>query len=260
MRLIVNADDFGLSRGQNYGIIDCFSKGIVTAATLLTTTPEFDHACQLAFQYTDLDIGVHLSLDLGSPLSPLEEIPSLIADGKFRRYLLEENDIEVNPEEVYREWKKQIEKALQAGLTPSHIDSHHHIHMMTSVFPVFIRLAREYDLAIRFHPRKWSEDAIQQTLPEIGDVRKADQFVNQFYGKSITPDFFETLTCEENLTLEMMCHPAYLDQWIMQNSSYNFQRSVECETLQAEETKGILGDRGIELISFKELAKVKVSR
>lgn len=254
MKLIINADDFGLSNGQNYGIIDCYANGVVAATTLLSTGNAFDHACLLAKKHPDLDIGVHLSLDLGTPLSDGHLIPSLLDDaGAFRRYNLEDNVIDVCLEEVYIEWRTQIEKVIAAGLMPSHIDSHHHIHMMMNVFPIYLRLAREFQLAIRFHPRKWRDDQIQQALPSLDGLLYADRFLNSFYGTTITPDFFATVSLEEGKTYEMMCHPAYLDQWIMGNSSYNIQRSIETETLQASQTQRLIQQRGIQLINFRQL-------
>lgn len=254
MKLIINADDFGLSNGQNYGIIDCFKNGVVASTTLLSTGAAFDHACFLAKKHPELDIGVHLSLDLGTPLSDSHVIPTLLnAENKFNRYDLEANHIAVDSEEVYTEWRAQIEKVLAVGLTPSHIDSHHHIHMMLNIFPVYLRLAREFQLGIRFHPRKWTAHQIRQALPLLEGLSYADSFLNTFYATTITPDFFANLALEDGHTYEMMCHPAYLDQWIMENSSYNIQRSVEAQTLQSDRTQQLIQQRGIELINFKEL-------
>lgn len=253
MKLIINADDFGISRGQNFAIVDCYTKGVVRSTTLLATMPAFEHACQLAKQHVGLDVGVHLSLDLGEPVSPLETIPSLLTDGRFRRYALEANQISVTTEEVYLEWRAQIEKILAAGIQLTHMDSHHHIHMMTNLFPVYIRLAHEYDLAIRFHPRKWHAAHFEQFSPSLASVRRADLFLNTFYMHNLTPEFFAGIEADDDAIVEMMCHPAYLDQWLLTNSSYNVQRTVEAETLQAPETKAILCENNIEVISFQDL-------
>lgn len=253
MKLIINADDFGISRGQNFAIIDCYTQGVVKSTTLLATTPAFEHACQLAHQHTGLDIGVHLSLDLGEPVSPSAEIPSLLAEGRFRRYASEAYQIDVEAEEAYIEWRAQIEKVLAAGIQLTHMDSHHHIHMMTNLFPVYVRLAREYDLAIRFHPRKWYASHFEQFAPLLEGLRRADLFLNTFYMHNLTPAFFGSIDADDDAIVEMMCHPAYLDQWLLTNSSYNVQRTVEAETLQAPETKTILSENKIEVISFQDL-------
>lgn len=254
MRLIINADDFGLSNGQNYGIIDCFKNGVVTAATILTTGNAFQHACQLANNNPSLDIGVHLSLDIGKPLTEKSKIPSLLGDdNEFNRYNLNTNSINVCPKEVYIEWRNQIEAAYSMGLSPTHIDSHHHIHMMIDIFPIYLQLAKEFQLAIRFHPRTWTQAQIEYTLPFMKGLKYADYFLNSFYGKTIFPDFFSSVSFKQNHSYEMMCHPAYLDQWILNNSSYIYERAVEVDTLQSSKTKKVLNERNIDLITFREL-------
>ena len=130
MKLIINADDFGYSRGHNYGILDCMLDGSVTSATLLMTTPGTEHALKLIKKNPFLDVGIHLSLDLGKPLSDRSDIPSLIDQkGKFNTYDLSKNMLNVNSDQVYLEWKKQINYAIDNGVSPTHFDSHHHIHM-----------------------------------------------------------------------------------------------------------------------------------
>lgn len=254
MKLLINADDFGLSRGQNYGIIDCFTNGVVRSTTLLSTGNEFEHACTLAKNNPSLDLGIHLSLDLGKPILDKKKIPSLVnQEGDFKRYPLELNEIVVNEIEVYLEWRAQIEKALEAGLNPTHMDSHHHIHMMHNLFPIYIQLASEFQLAIRFHPRKWTQKEIAESHFLLEKVVFAKGFINSFYAKNITSAFFEELDETNPNIYEMMCHPAYLDQWILGNSSYNIERGIEAETLQSEETKRILNEKKIEVISFNQL-------
>lgn len=253
MKLLINADDFGLSKGQNYGIIDCFTYGVVRSTTLLATTPAFHHACDLAKKHPGLDIGVHLSLDLGEPVLPLTDIPSLIENEFFKHYPLEENYIQVNPQEVYLEWQAQIEKVIQQGINPSHIDSHHHIHMMKNIFPIYLKLAQEYQLAIRFHPRKWSKSYVDEIKPTLVDHHFADYFENRFYQNNLDSDFFRQLDYQENDVVEMMCHPAYVDQWILENSSYNLLRAKEAAVLQENNTRQVINEKKIQLITFKDL-------
>ncbi|MDR2834278.1 MAG: chitin disaccharide deacetylase [Streptococcaceae bacterium] len=253
MKLIINADDFGLSPGQNYGIIDCFKQGVVTATTLMATGEAFEHACQLALLNEELDLGVHLTLDAGLPILPKKQIPSLVNGEEFNKYPLEAKTIDVNTLEVYQEWHAQITKVIDARIQPTHIDSHHHIHMMHSIFPVYIQLAKEFDLAIRFHPRKWTQKEILDRQPLLENIKRADVFLNEFYEENIAPAFFDSFAQRKEATYEIMCHPAYLDEYILANSSYNMQRVIEAHTLQSEETKDILHKNSVELIHFGHL-------
>ena len=108
IKLIVNADDFGLTEGTNYGIIDGHINGLVNSTTMMMNMPGTEHAVRLAKEYNLLGVGVHLVLTAGEPL--LKDVPSLVGEnGSFHKQsVVREGNI--NPEEVEREWTAQIEK------------------------------------------------------------------------------------------------------------------------------------------------------
>ena len=81
--LIVNADDFGLSKGQNYGIIEACRNGVVTSTTALVNGAAIDHAAQLSRSTPELAVGMHFVLTLGEPLSPM---PGLTREGKLGKH------------------------------------------------------------------------------------------------------------------------------------------------------------------------------
>lgn len=147
IKLIVNADDFGLTEGTNYGIIDGHINGLVNSTTMMMNMPGTEHAVRLAKEYNLLGVGVHLVLTAGEPL--LGDVPSLVgSDGSFHKQsVVREGNI--NPEEVEREWTAQIEKFLSYGLTPTHLDSHHHVHGLPILHDVLERLAAKYNVPIR---------------------------------------------------------------------------------------------------------------
>lgn len=252
MKLIINADDFGISPGQNYAIADCFTNGVVTSTTLMANGQAFDQAISIAQQLPTLDVGIHLTLDLGQPLSPVKEIPNLVSGPNFKKYDLSQADLVFPLNEVEIEWRRQIEKIKSTGIQISHLDSHHHIHMKEPLLPLFTQLAREYGLAIRFHPRDWSAEDIRRVSPLIIGLPRADKFINRFFQKEITPDFFDTLKDETGIC-EIMCHPAYLDEWLLKNSSYNTCRITEAATLQNPRTREKILSNGIQLLNFRQL-------
>ena len=100
IQLIVNADDFGLTEGTNYGIIDGHINGLVNSTTMMMNMPGTEHAVHLAKEYKTLGVGVHLVLTAGEPL--LKNVPSLVgADGLFHKQgVVREGNID--PEEVER--------------------------------------------------------------------------------------------------------------------------------------------------------------
>jgi hopanoid biosynthesis associated protein HpnK len=148
-KVIINADDFGLCRPVNEGIVKAHREGILTSTTLMTNTPGFDEAVALARQNPKLGVGVHLNIVRGRPLSLPEDIPGLLGpDGRFPAkpalILRKIATRRIAPGEIERELRAQIEKALASGLVLTHLDSEKHIHVFPPVFRIVIRLAREY--------------------------------------------------------------------------------------------------------------------
>lgn len=254
MKLIVNADDFGYSKGVNHGIVDSFKDGIVTATTLLTTMPGSQHAYELAKEHPTLDIGIHLTIDLGRPTLGAEKVPGLIqGNGEFHTYEHWTSATSVPTDEIYAEWKNQLETAIENGIKPSHIDSHHHLHMLPLVFPIYTQLAHEYGLGVRFHPC-WGWTAAETAAAEdsLKELKRADYFSSDFYEEKVAVNFFESLPMIDE-TWEIMCHPAYLDPELLKRTSYLNERITEVEVLNSDETKAEIERLGIELISFKDL-------
>lgn len=239
LKLIINADDFGYSRSVNYGIIDAHTEGVLTSTTLLTNMPGANHAYELGKKYTSLGIGVHLTLTCGRPL--LKNHRTLVdGDGNFKKLHHYQGKFYVDQDELYAEWKAQIEAFLESGLVPTHLDSHHHINNLDPILPVFIQLAKEYNLPVRNNF-------------EVDQLASTDLFE---YNPEIMLADTETILNHYNhaKTVEIMCHPAYLDKSIMENSSYATPRLEELAALIHPETKEKLeGSKHIKLITFNEL-------
>ncbi|PFK47944.1 chitin disaccharide deacetylase [Bacillus cereus] len=233
IRLIVNADDFGLTEGTNYGIIEGHVNGIVNSTTMMMNMSGVEHAVGLAKEHKTLGVGVHLVLTAGKPL--LSDVPSLInVDGFFHKQgVVREGNI--NPEEVEREWTAQIEKFLSYGLTPTHLDSHHHVHSLPILHDVLEQLATKYDVPIR---RCEQERAVRPF---------SDVFYSDFYSDGVQEDYFVTLKerVGAGKTVEVMAHPAYIDPELVKRSSYVMDRVKELRIL----TESILPE-GIELVRF----------
>ncbi|MDC2866145.1 chitin disaccharide deacetylase [Bacillus sp. BP-3] len=219
IQLIVNADDFGLTRGVNYGIIDAHVNGLVNSATMMMNMPGAEHAVQLARRYKTLGVGVHLVLTAGKPL--LSDVPSLVKeDGSFHSQSTVREG-RINPYDAEREWTAQIEKFLSYGLTPTHLDSHHHVHALPILHDVLERLAEKYHLPVR---RCEQERAVRPF---------SDVFLHDFYGDGVTDDYFMTLQerVADGATVEIMVHPAYVDAELMKCSSYVMKRVEELRIL-----------------------------
>ena len=106
--LIVNADDFGLSKGQNYGIIEACRRGVVTSTTALVNGEAVEHAAQLSREVPELGVGMHFVLTLGMPLSPM---PGLTRDGQLGKWIWERAEQGALPlEEIARELECQFNR------------------------------------------------------------------------------------------------------------------------------------------------------
>src|SRR5580692_2755261 len=135
-RLILNADDFGLTRGINRAIAELHTAGALTSATLMANGPAFSDAVEIARAYPTLGVGCHVVLTDGTPLSPPETIPTLIGpDGKnfrpslgrfFRNAMLGK----INEADIAREATAQIQRLQHAGIAITHLDTHKHTHIL----------------------------------------------------------------------------------------------------------------------------------
>lgn len=222
IKLIVNADDFGLSRGVNHGIIDSHLYGIVNSATMMMNMPGTVHAIELAKRNLGLRVGIHLVLTCGKPL--LNDVTSLVDEkGNFISvsYLTKTKDLSLK--ELEREWTAQIERFLSTGLEPTHFDSHHHVHTREDLLPVVKKLSEKYNLPVRRNGAF--------TIEGIESFSNVSLF--DFYGEGVSPDYFSKLASfvEDEMTVEVMCHPAYIDHTLLKVSSYTYTRLTELEIL-----------------------------
>src|SRR5256886_2323900 len=158
--LIVNADDLGWTEGVNRGIFDAFRGGIVTSATLLANGTAFAEAVKAAKSAPGLAVGVHLNLSDGAPVADPESVTSLLNDdGNFAEgpegLLLKRARGGLILDEVEEEWDAQIQKVRDAGIRPTHLDGHKHVHMLPGLFEIALRLAKRHGIeAIRVSPEE----------------------------------------------------------------------------------------------------------
>ncbi|MFD2368783.1 chitin disaccharide deacetylase [Brevibacillus sp. GCM10020057] len=247
MKLIVNADDFGYSKGVNLGIIEAHVEGIVSSATMMMNMPEVGHALRLASEHPGLGVGVHLVLTCGSPLEA--NVPSLTDEhGRFRRG--QSHLAEASAEEVEREFTAQLERFLRSGRRPTHLDSHHHVHAHEVILPVVLRLAEKYELPVRF---PWM--IAQQGRVAHPRIRTTEGFSQRFYGDGLTVETLLGIVDDlaDSSTAEIMTHPAYVDEELLTGSSYAIPRTRELKILTAPEVKEYIKSKKVQLVTFNEI-------
>jgi chitin disaccharide deacetylase len=149
--LIINADDFGLCRGANLGIIKAWQQGILTSTSIMPGGAAFEEAVALAKENPGLQVGLHLTLVQGRGVLPRQGFPALVDDnGDFgndpvlagMRYFF----LKPLRRQLQREIEAQIVKCQDAGLRLSHLDGHLNIHMHPVVFDILTELMPKYGI------------------------------------------------------------------------------------------------------------------
>lgn len=253
-KLIVNADDFGLTSGINRAVLEGMTKGIITETTVMVNMPGASEALDMAREFFPERVGIHLNLTCGRPVLDPEEVPSLVDEsGNFyrRRAILMEK---ASPAEIEKELRAQVEKFLKSGLYPSHLDCHHHLHLHSEVAKIVAELAKELDVPVR------AVDAETKTFFESSGIVVPEHFSMDFYGEKATlENLLAILDSYEEGTMEIMTHPGYCDRELEGVSTYNYFRKKELEILTSPVVRSALKEKNVELFSFKELKLEKGS-
>ncbi len=283
-RLIVNADDFGLTAGVNRAIIEGNRSGIVTSATIMANAKATDSAIDLARSQPSLKTGCHVVLIDGVPLTA--NLSSLTnGSPRFRnslkKFAFAAVRGQIAAEEIQREVEAQIRKLQSCGVTITHVDSHKHTHMFPHVLRPLLRAAKACGIrALRnpFEPfRSWPLGMVLGTpglwLRSAG-VMTFQMFAAGFHravqeegivttdgtvGIAVTGmlDQKKLLRILEALpegTWELVCHPGYSDSDLQAAGTRLTQsREIELTALTSAETKRTLVRRQIELTSYADL-------
>jgi hopanoid biosynthesis associated protein HpnK len=283
-RLIINADDFGLTSGVNHAIREAGSRGAITSATVMANASEFAEAAAFARSLPSLKTGCHVVLIDGQALEG--DLPSLTGnDGRFRTSLKDFARAAVarrlSPKEIERETEAQIRRIQAQGITVSHVDSHKHTHMFPQVLRPVLQAARACGVrAVRnpfepvgawplgfvaATPRLWLRSAGVFTFRLFaGEFRKAVReagmaTTNGTVGIAVTGKLDQKallalLDALPEGTWELVCHPGYADADLRATGTRLVaSREVELQALSSPETKDRLKARGIELISYADL-------
>lgn len=271
-RLIVNADDFGLTPGVNEGIVDAYRRGILRSTTLMANGPAFGDAVERARTEPGLDIGAHLTLVGGESVAePGRRLPETVPALLLAR---------PSPAALEREIEAQVEKILAAGVRISHLDTHKHTHLWPRVLEAVIRSARRhaivwirrpFDLPLTAAsaraPRK--RRAVSRCLGwlQAGFERRLDRAglcaTDYFAGFQVTGDYSarELAALIEALpdgTTEFMCHPGRCDAELRASRSrLKGSRERELAALTSAEAPAAAERAGVKLCGFSELSELE---
>ena len=287
--LIVNADDLGWTAGVNRGIAESHRNGIVTSASLLANGPAFDDAVNVARALPAIGVGVHLNLSDGPSLSAAKAVPSLVNEkgqlsGGPEQLLLNLARRRLKLAEVEREWDAQIEKIRAAGIAPTHLDGHKHVHMLPGLFPVALKLAKKHCVAaIRISNEASSlrvalsgksgrnagvllKQGVQarglkllardaRKLADKAGIEAADYFCGIAQTGVLTREgLLDLLEALPDGVTELMCHPGYADDDLARTSTrLQESRASELAILTDTAVRKSVASHGIRLINYSLL-------
>jgi predicted glycoside hydrolase/deacetylase ChbG (UPF0249 family) len=268
-RLIINADDLGISRGVNIGIVEAAAAEVVTSASMIVNLPAFADALDRAVVCPTLSLGLHLNLTVGRPLTRAPSLtrhdtgefftlPVLVARASLG--LLDSSDIA-------RECLAQIDRMTDAGFPPTHLDSHRHVHAHPALFSVVTRAAASRGIfqvripreSLRVNARDWRATLKKTGLlicaglsrGNVGADRAVDFVgVSLQGGKSFATRLFALIPQLRAGTTELMTHPGYADASLAEHDSYTLERVTELRALTSRDFRDLLVRSGVTLTSF----------
>jgi len=279
-QLIVNADDFGRHPLVNQAVAQAVDQGGLLSASIMAGKEYFAEAAAIAKERPQLGIGVHLTLVDGKPVLPPQQIPSLVtADGLFfpdhgvfvKRFV----QGKISREDIGRELAAQMDRVFAAGLLPTHIDSHQHMHMLPGIFPLALNLAAERGIKrVRisrgiygnpFTPWPGLGDLAGKFGLEVLACRNKrwaqkrgfacpDNFVGQVAGGAVSEAFMLKLADKMNEgTVEVMLHPGLDNEILAREAGWQHDYEGEFKAVCKETVKERLTRQGIRLVNFAAL-------
>jgi len=272
-KLIINADDFGLSPSVSQGILSGCATGIVTSTSVMINHMVYQGQSFPSEGDVFPGFGVHLNLTSGKPILPAEDVTTIVdEDGTFIKAekFFQEID-KLNILQIEKEWRTQITAFLIKFGRPDHLDSHHHIHLHPLLFPLFLQIAGELRTPVRFPilldmipaiTPEFNQSALGQHISldmlkeDIGimkfaGIRTPDYFCDNFITPNMDkPEIIKQIIHElpEGIT-EIMCHPGYMDDTARSLSNYP-TREEELRSLQSEWLRPIFEEENIQLTRF----------
>lgn len=277
-KVIINADDFGLTKGVNKAIIECYKKRIVTSASIMANGREFEDAVELFKENDGLDLGIHLSLIGEAPILARAEIPSLMNREGFLvenyfKFIKKYIAGEIDRNQIELELRAQIEKCLNVNLKLSHINSHQHLHIIPGILDTVTRLARYYGIPVIRNPygyiafRDFTSLRVypQLVLNALSLISKARLKKKRIKRTPYLAGFIHSGRLNREIldnyiaflpdgVTEICCHPGIMDDNLRKYySHWKYHWEQEWNLFGSDETRCLLHQNKIQIISFKDL-------
>ncbi|BDR55899.1 ChbG/HpnK family deacetylase [Xylocopilactobacillus apis] len=251
-KIIIRADDLGYSKGINYGIYETLKNGFINNVGVMVNMPSTQHGVDLIMDL-DVDLGLHTVISAGRPLSDPDTVSSLVDDfGNFKSSNLYRNSTEdlVDLEEVVVEIDAQYNQFLKLfGRKPDYFEGH------AIYSPNFLKgldiVAKKYDLPLLpfkldLGPVKFKDSNVIITFMDSMNIHYNPV-------KTLEKVIDYSSTCANNVFPMMVCHPGFLDQYIINHSSLTNPRMQEVDFACSDKVRTVLVNNNIETIRFSDL-------
>jgi hopanoid biosynthesis associated protein HpnK len=285
-RLIVSADDFGLSPGVNAGILSAHRDGILSDASLMVTGGACVEAVELARATPTLSVGLHLVLVQGRAAAPPQAVPGLVdRDGMFRNQpVLNGFRYFFTPgmrSQLEREIRAQLDTYQSTGLPLSHVDGHLNIHMHPTVLAILLQLAPQYgpralrvpreplSISLRLdgreRVRKIMESVtfrglVRWALPRLmaHGMRYPDQMFGLHQSGHVTESYLlGVVAALPPGVTEIYCHASHVDAEARRWRPADYESEAELAALTSARVRAALEARGVRRMSYRDLASSK---
>ena len=274
--LVVNADDYGYFRCVSKGILSGASDCVISATGIMANGADFDEQVAWLSDVPDLDVGVHLNLTYGKPLS--RKLASLLGSwhGEFPdKFALVRALVagKISIDAVVDEWRAQIRKCIAAGLTPRFLNSHEHTHMFPPLYRQSLALAEEFSIAhVRFSMPEWqppfSPGSLVRNLLMQGfvlanrrvSVQRMDGFLGMAESGNISLPYLEKRfeKMQPGGVYELMCHPGQFDAEEIQDVQLLDYHSWESELdlLRSSGFRSLCERHDVKIAGYRDLEQL----
>jgi chitin disaccharide deacetylase len=268
--LVVNADDFGLTERINCGIESAFARGILRSASIMPNGTAFDDAVRIAAATPGLGVGIHISLVDEQCVAPPANLGGL-ADARgrlpkhYQEFLLLWSLRRFDTRHIRAEVAAQVSRVIEAGIRPTHLDSHQHLHLLPPIMTVVLEAAASAGIPVVRLPgdRSQGRGISGKILARLS--RRAQprlrvmgiRFADHFWGLAHSGSMNETNLRQamERLKVgvnEIMCHPGFSDPPLRARYPWHYHWDEETAALTSAKIRAYVDDHDIRLANFRD--------
>jgi predicted glycoside hydrolase/deacetylase ChbG (UPF0249 family) len=275
--LMIHADDIGMCHSVNVATIEAMEKGVVTSASIMVPCPWFPEIAEYCRKNPDADYGLHLTLTSEwrsyrwRPLQSRQQAPGLYDKEGFIHRSVEDTVKYASADEVEREMRLQVARALEFGIKPSHIDSHMGTLFMGKFYPRYVKVGKDtgiMPMLLSPTPERMKEgkEVFGLDFQTAYNLTKKQNFVHldilkeDAYGDTLATrrahyyDAFRKL--QPGVVTEFICHLSMDDQEIRNVTGNWLARYNEYLIMTDPKTRDLIDSLGIKLFGYRDLQKL----